>query len=285
MYALQPEPERRTRWAVLLGGAVVALSVQAAAVQTVRQIEPRTPRPVVQERIAMQVVQPKPAPPPATPEPPKPPPVEAPKPPPAAKPEPKRKPKPKPKPTPVAQPAPPPPKPMPAPEMPAAEPPAPAKPPPKLIAGLTLGSTVKGGGGPRFGVGNTAMGAPGRVAAAPKAGPMVRGPVDRAAPAGSEGALSSAPPPKRKPARLRQKFVPTYPDAAREAGIEGTVILALTIGADGVVERVRVIRGLGHGLDESAAEAAKKTRWFPATRGGRPITETRRFNVRFTLES
>jgi outer membrane biosynthesis protein TonB len=46
------------------------------------------------------------------------------------------------------------------------------------------------------------------------------------------------------------KTDPAYTDEALAARIQGTVILQLVIGADGVASDIQVVRGLGHGLDE-----------------------------------
>ncbi|MCB9535504.1 MAG: energy transducer TonB [Myxococcales bacterium] len=78
--------------------------------------------------------------------------------------------------------------------------------------------------------------------------------------------------------------MPDYPAAARKEGIEGTVVLSIVVDTEGRVVRATVVKGLGHGLDQAAVEAAKATLWHPATVGGRPTQSTRRFHVRFTLE-
>lgn len=63
---------------------------------------------------------------------------------------------------------------------------------------------------------------------------------------------------------------PQYPIFAREAGIEGTVILHLLVGKDGRVKRVRVARGVT-GLNEAAAEAAKQWVFSPALCNNKPV--------------
>lgn len=62
-------------------------------------------------------------------------------------------------------------------------------------------------------------------------------------------------------------------------------MLSITINAAGYVESASVVSGLGHGLDESALRAARETLWAPALLDGQPVRTTRRFNVRFTLQS
>ncbi len=85
-------------------------------------------------------------------------------------------------------------------------------------------------------------------------------------------------------ATLRRGASPAYPASARRAGIEGVVVLAVTIDESGYVQSAEVLRGLGYGLDESAIAAARATLWVPATLGGRAVATTRRFTVRFSLD-
>ena len=103
------------------------------------------------------------------------------------------------------------------------------------------------------------------------------------APAPPDDIASS--PAVRREARLRSRVTPEYPRAARREGIEGVVLIALTITADGRVAEARLLRGIGHGLDDAALIASRKTLWSPATIDGRPVRSQRRFNVRFTLDS
>lgn len=153
-----------------------------------------------------------------------------------------------------------------------------------LVVGLTMSSTVRGGRGPKFGVGNTLMGTVERKARTPQAGSLVYNTQDRDE-AGDTSILYSTGSKERTEAKLLTKTVPNYPYRARSEGIEGVIVLALTINPKGRVEAVRLIKGLGHGLDESALTAARKTIWKPATIGGQPVRTVRRYNVRFTLES
>ena len=51
-----------------------------------------------------------------------------------------------------------------------------------------------------------------------------------------------------------------YPETARQAGIEGTVIVQFIVSETGSVINPKVIRGIGGGCDEAAIEAVKKKR-------------------------
>jgi protein TonB len=154
----------------------------------------------------------------------------------------------------------------------------PSEPAAPLVVGLTLSSTAHSGKGPRLGIGNTLMGAPSRTASAPVAGSMARGEVTQpgdGAPAGDGKGPT--------PAALQTRVTPHYPPAAKRDGVEGVVVLFITINEKGRVDSARVLRGIGSGLDESALDAARTTTWFPATIDGQPVRSTRRFNVRFSL--
>ena len=64
---------------------------------------------------------------------------------------------------------------------------------------------------------------------------------------------------------------PVYTEEARRLRIEGEVVLEALFTASGEVRVLRVVRGLGHGLDESATRAASAIRFRPAAQGGRPV--------------
>ena len=64
---------------------------------------------------------------------------------------------------------------------------------------------------------------------------------------------------------------PEYTDAALKAGVHGTVIVKLTVGKDGSVRDLKVLSGLGYGLDESAMKAAQSWKFDPALKDGVPV--------------
>lgn len=77
---------------------------------------------------------------------------------------------------------------------------------------------------------------------------------------------------------------PDWTEEARRNRIQGVVLLSATFGADGVVRDIRVLRGLGYGLDEKAIEAAKRIRFIPARDlQGRPIDYRLTIRVEFRL--
>ena len=77
--------------------------------------------------------------------------------------------------------------------------------------------------------------------------------------------------PSGAPRKVRD-VAPTYPEAARRANVSGVVILQLTIGTNGAVTDVRVLRSIPL-LDAAAIEAAKQWQYEPAP-GTTPVTVT-----------
>jgi protein TonB len=75
-----------------------------------------------------------------------------------------------------------------------------------------------------------------------------------------------------------------YPPAARKAGIEGQVILLLTIDESGKVARVRKVAGPGHGLDEAAVVAAGQFTFKPARYNGAPVATEIRYVYSFEID-
>lgn len=76
---------------------------------------------------------------------------------------------------------------------------------------------------------------------------------------------------------------PAYTDEARNLKLEGEVLLEVMFGANGTLHVNRVVRGLGHGLDEAAIAAANKMRFKPAMRGGQTVDSTAVVHVMFQM--
>jgi periplasmic protein TonB len=62
---------------------------------------------------------------------------------------------------------------------------------------------------------------------------------------------------------------PQYTDEAREAKLQGKVTLQVLVGADGRAAQVRIVQGIGLGLDERAAQAIRGWKFVPAQDAGR----------------
>jgi protein TonB len=112
-----------------------------------------------------------------------------------------------------------------------------------------------------------------------------------AAPGGFEQAPApkpaAAPPPAPvradKPVEVLYKPTPAYTDAARAAGVEGEVALDVEFTAAGQVRVLRVVRGLGYGLDEMARQAAERIQFRPATSRGTPVDFRATLTIVFRL--
>lgn len=84
-------------------------------------------------------------------------------------------------------------------------------------------------------------------------------------------------------ARLAHGEQPVYPELARADGIEGTVGLELIVDDAGVVESARVVRPVGHGLDDAALAAVRGFRFVPATKSGHPVHVRMAWTVTFAI--
>jgi TonB family protein len=83
--------------------------------------------------------------------------------------------------------------------------------------------------------------------------------------------------------KLIYSVKPKYTEEARANKIQGTVVLSATVGPDGSLSNIRVIKSLGYGLDEKAIEAARQCRFQPAMADGRPVSATVKFSMEFRL--
>jgi TonB family protein len=89
--------------------------------------------------------------------------------------------------------------------------------------------------------------------------------------------------PQETPVEVLSKPNPVYTAEARQQKVEGEVVLEVEFGASGTLQIVRVVRGLGHGLDESAIAAARQIRFKPATRDGLAVSSTGKLHILFQL--
>ena len=79
---------------------------------------------------------------------------------------------------------------------------------------------------------------------------------------------------------------PAYPEISRRRGQEGTVLLELSVDANGRVAKVRIVESSGFSaLDTAATEALRDWRFRPAQRGGVPIAASIIHPVHFRIET
>ena len=83
--------------------------------------------------------------------------------------------------------------------------------------------------------------------------------------------------------KLKREFKAEYPEAARAAGIEGTVVMKLTINEKGLVTKVRIVRGINDELDAATRVAARKLLFKPGMVDGEPVITTG-YVMRYTWE-
>jgi len=91
------------------------------------------------------------------------------------------------------------------------------------------------------------------------------------------------PTPIDRPVEIVIKPAPAYTDEAKALKVEGTVTLDVEFASSGEVHVLRVIQGLGHGLDEAASRAAERIRFRPAQSDGRDVDYRATVYIMFRL--
>ena len=86
-----------------------------------------------------------------------------------------------------------------------------------------------------------------------------------------------------EPVPLGDVKVP-YPEEAKKNEIEGSVLLNVSVDANGMVTSVSIIRGPGYGLNEAAREAMKRFKFRPATKGGEAVATSLVYTYTFLLD-
>ncbi len=92
---------------------------------------------------------------------------------------------------------------------------------------------------------------------------------------------SSAKPPKVKPAQVKKKVTPAYPDAERTAGIGGTVKIAMIILPDGTVNDLVVLSAPNSNLAVAALLAARRWQYSPTYLDDQPVEASLTVDVTF----
>jgi TonB family protein len=169
----------------------------------------------------------------------------------------------------------------PAPAAPPPEAPKAAEPPPPPVFGLSMSSVTDNPGGPQMRVGNTTLTEPGQKVAPKDVKPLSgdgtsgRAPVSLAQVSKQPQRVGECPP--FDPREL-------YSKEALEREVEGQVTLEVVIDESGKVGEVKVLKGLGFGLDEIAASTMRKhCRFEAAEMGGEKVPTRIRYNFTFVL--
>jgi|GEM_PF-3511789 len=114
------------------------------------------------------------------------------------------------------------------------------------------------------------------------ADPVLTPPDTRNLPSGDPKSQTAAEPPTEKVfrvsevdqrAQVLEKPPPSYTEEARKNQVTGTVVLRAVLSSTGQVTNITVVRGLPDGLTERAIAAAKKLKFKPAMKDGKPVSQ------------
>jgi len=86
-----------------------------------------------------------------------------------------------------------------------------------------------------------------------------------------------------RPPRLVKKVEPLYPEIARQARVEGVVIIEATTDIYGRVQRTKILRSVPL-LDQAAVDAVRQWVYEPMVINGRPRGVIFTVTVRFKLK-
>jgi TonB family protein len=89
--------------------------------------------------------------------------------------------------------------------------------------------------------------------------------------------------PVTEPLEILYKPRPAYTGEARRAHIEGDVVLEVLFTGAGTLRVLKVIRGLGYGLEQNALDAAAKIRFRPAREDGHAVDTVAQVRISFQL--
>ncbi len=100
------------------------------------------------------------------------------------------------------------------------------------------------------------------------------------------GAQEIPPAEKEQPPQVIREVKAYYTEEAKQAGIQGTVLLNAEVLTDGTVGEVTVKQSLDtkYGLDEQAIKALKQWLFRPGTKGGKPVAVRVDVEMTFTLK-
>lgn len=85
------------------------------------------------------------------------------------------------------------------------------------------------------------------------------------------------------PPSIQREVKPDYTEEARRRGIAGDVVLEIVVRSNGTVGDMKVLQGLGGGLDQRAIDAVRQWRFSPARRFGTPVDVIVEVAVEFKL--
>lgn len=77
----------------------------------------------------------------------------------------------------------------------------------------------------------------------------------------------------------------TYPEKARQNGVEGRVFVKFIVNKDGNVENAEVVRGIGNGADKEALRVVREAKFKPGFQDGQPVRVQYALPISFRLSS
>jgi protein TonB len=171
----------------------------------------------------------------------------------------------------------------PAPKPAAAEPPPEAAPPPRAGPAGDAPAAMDGFADLGLAMGGNGMALPGGPGRGAAPAPTAAAPAPRKV----KELVAAADECKEDPVKpqLDHQAQPAYTSEGRQASVEGVVKLEVSIDENGRVTNVRVLKGLGFGLDEAAVAAARQWTFKPATKCGKAVSFVVKPGVRFQLGS
>jgi len=86
-----------------------------------------------------------------------------------------------------------------------------------------------------------------------------------------------------KSPQILSKTKPKYTEEARRDKIQGVVVLSAVFRRDGTISDIKVVRGLGYGLDEEAVKAAALIKFVPGQKDGQSVNVRARLEFTFSL--
>jgi protein TonB len=86
-----------------------------------------------------------------------------------------------------------------------------------------------------------------------------------------------------QPVEIISKPSPVYTEEARRLRVQGEVALSVVFEANGAIRILQVVKSLGHGLDEAAAQAAAQIRFKPAQNSLKPVDFPATLRIEFRL--
>lgn len=89
------------------------------------------------------------------------------------------------------------------------------------------------------------------------------------------------PTPVFRPVQIISQDKPKYTAIALDRKISGTVVVSVEFLANGKIGTVKVVSGLGYGLDDEAVRAARRIRFAPAESDGKPVDRIQEVRYRF----